>query len=259
MSDTDLAAITAPEPDVTATPAPVTDNSLPDTQATEAPKTFTQEELDAIVSKRLAREQRKWERDQKVRPAAPPALPAAPLDPADFDNAPAYAEAMAERKAVALLAQREAEAAHATMMDSYRDREEEARGKYVDFEQVAYNPTLPVTDVMAQTIQSSDIGPDLIYHLGSNPKEAERISRLSPLLQAREIGKIEARLAADPPARKTTSAPAPIAPVTARSTSAPTYDTTDPRSIKSMSTSEWIAADRARQAKRAEDPRNRYS
>jgi hypothetical protein len=259
MSDTNSAETPAPEPDVTATPAPATDISSPDTQATEAPKTFTQEELDAIVSKRLAREQRKWEREQRAKPAAPPAMPAAPLDPADFDNAPAYAEAMAERKAAALLAQREAEAAHAAMLDAYRDREEEARGKYADFEQVAYNPTLPVTDVMAQTIQSSEIGPDLIYHLGSNPKEAERISRLSPLLQAREIGKIEARLAADPPARKTTSAPAPIAPVTARSTSTPAYDTTDPRSIKSMSTSEWIAAERARQAKRAEDLRNRYS
>ena len=259
MSDAVQEIAETPAPEQAATAAPAPDVSSPEAPPTEAPKTFTQEELDAIVSKRLAREQRKWERDQRVRSAAPPAMPAAPLDPADFDNAPAYAEAMAERKAAALIAQREAEAAHTAMMDTYRDREEEARGKYVDFEQVAYNPTLPVTDVMAQTIQSSDIGPDLIYHLGSNPKEAERISRLSPLLQAREIGKIEARLAADPPARKTTSAPAPIAPVTARSTSAPTYDTTDPRSIKSMSTSDWIAAERARQAKRAEDTRNRYS
>jgi hypothetical protein len=256
MSDTDLAAITAPEPDVTATPAPVTDNSSPEAPPTDAPKTFTQEELDAAISKRLARAQRQWERDQKQRPPAAPAIPAAPLDAADFDNAPAYAEALAERKAAALIAQREAEAAHTAMMDTYRDREDEARGKYVDFEQVAYNPTLPVTDVMAQTIHSSDIGPDLIYHLGSNPKEAERISRLSPLMQAREIGKIEASLAANPPARKTTSAPAPIAPVIARATTAPTYDTTDPRSIKSMSTEEWIKADRLRQIKKAEAFRN---
>jgi hypothetical protein len=55
---------------------------------------------------------------------------------------------------------------------------------------------------MAETIKSSDIGPDLAYWLGSNPKEADRISRLSPLLQAREIGKIEAKITADPSKRK---------------------------------------------------------
>ena len=258
MSDAmqEIAATTAPEPDVTATPAPATDNSSPEAPPTDAPKTFTQEELDAAISKRLARAQRQWERDQKTRPLAAPALPAAPLDAADFDNAPAYAEALAERKAEALLAQREAEATQAKMQDAYRDREDEARNRYADFEQVAYNPALPVTDAMAQTIQSSEIGPELLYHLGSNPKESERISRLSPLMQAREIGKIEAALAANPPARKTTSAPAPIAPVTARAATAPTYDTTDPRSIKSMSTEEWIKADRLRQIKKAEASRN---
>jgi hypothetical protein len=256
MSDAVQEIAETPAPEQAATAAPALDVSTPEAPPTDAPKTFTQEELDAAISKRLARAQRQWERDQKQRLPAAPAIPAAPLDAADFDNAPAYAEALAERKAAALIAQREAEAAHTAMMDTYRDREDEAKSKYVDFEQVAYNPTLSVTDVMAQTIKSSDIGPDLIYHLGSNPKEAERISRLSPLMQAREIGKIEASLAANPPARKTTSAPAPIAPVTARATTAPTYDTTDPRSIKSMSTEEWIKADRLRQIKKAEASRN---
>jgi len=143
------------------------------------------------------------------------------------------------------------------LLEAYHEREEEARVKYDDFEQVAYNPTLRITDVMAQTIQASDLGPDLAYHLGSNPKEAERIARLPPFLQAKEIGKIEAKLADNPPVKKTTSAPAPIAPVTARASSASTYDTTDPRSIKSMSTSEWIEAERQRQIKKLE-AQNRY-
>ena len=103
---------------------------------------------------------------------------------------------------------------------------------------------------MAETIQSSDIGPELAYYLGSNPKEADRISRMTPLGQAKEIGKIEAKLASAPPIKKTTSAPAPISPVTARSSGAPALDTTDPRSIKSMTTSQWIEAERARQIKK---------
>jgi hypothetical protein len=110
---------------------------------------------------------------------------------------------------------------------------------------------------MAQTIQASDVGPDIIYWLGTNPKESARIANLSPFMQAKEIGRIEAKLAADPPVKKTSTAPAPIAPVTARSTSAPGYDTTDPRSVKNMSTSEWIEAERLRQIKKWEATRNR--
>ena len=258
MDTNDLAAITAPEQAPTAAPAPEPDNSSPEPTPAEAPKTFTQEELDAIVGKRLAREQRKWEREQaqklKAQPLAPPPEP---LKPDNFADAQAYADALAERKAAELLAQREAEAERVATLEAYQDREEEARTKYDDFEQVAYNPKLPVTETMAQTIQASEIGPDVIYHLGSNPKEAERIARLSPLLQAREIGKIEARLASSPPAKKTSTAPAPIAPVTARTSGTPAYDTTDPRSVKSMSTSDWIEAERLRQTKKYEAQRRR--
>jgi hypothetical protein len=76
-------------------------------------------------------------------------------------------------------------------------------------------------------------------------------------LQAKEIGKLEAGMASSPPVRKTSTAPAPIAPVTARAGNAPTYDTTDPRSTKSMSTSQWIEAERLRQIKKYEAQRNR--
>jgi hypothetical protein len=110
---------------------------------------------------------------------------------------------------------------------------------------------------MAETIQSSDVGPELAYYLGSNPKEADRISRMTPFSQAKEIGKIEAKLADNPPVKRTTSAPAPISPVTARSSGSPALDTTDPRSIKTMTTSQWIEADRARQMKKLEAQRIR--
>ena len=155
------------------------------------------------------------------------------------------------------MAKRETAKQQAEILEAYHDLEEAARDKYDDFEQVAYNESLPVTEVMAQSIQASDVGPDVLYWLGSNPKEAARIARLSAILQAKEIGKIEASLAANPQVRKTSTAPAPIAPVTPRASGSPTYDTTDPRSIKSMSTSEWIEADRQRQMKRYEAQRNR--
>jgi len=247
MEDEQAVAEISPAPETEATAAPETVEATPEGQ--QPAKTFTQEELDAIVSKRLAREQRKWEREQRLaEPQPKPVVP--PADPNDFETAQQYAEALAERKAQELLAQREAAKQQAAIVEAYQELEETARDKYADFEQVAYNPNLPVTDVMAQTIQASDIGPEVIYWLGSNPKEASRISRLSPILQAREIGKIEANLASSPPVKKTSSAPAPIAPVAARTTGGASYDTTDPRSLKTMTTSEWIEAERQRQIKK---------
>lgn len=240
----------APELEATAAIEPV-ENTTPGTPAEEeTSKTFTQEELDAIVGKRLAREQRKWERDQQQRaPVLQPQEIPAYVDPAY----PASIEAYAEE----LIAQREAAKQQAAITEAYYDREEDVRTKYDDFDQVAYNPNLPVTDVMAQTIQASDIGPDVIYWLGSNPKEASRIAQLPPFLQAKEIGKLEASLSSNPPVKKTSTAPAPIAPVTARTSGSPAYDTTDPRSVKTMSTSDWIAAERQRQVKKFEAQRNR--
>jgi hypothetical protein len=238
MENTEVVVAETPAPEQVATPAP---------EPVEAPavKTFTQEEVDALIGKRLARERRSWERERPKAPAAP----AEPVTQDKFESVEAYADALAAQKAEQLLQQRELERQQAALVESYHEKEEQAREKYDDFEQVAYNPSLKISTVMAQTIQASEIGPDIAYYLGSNPKEADRISRLSPFLQAKEIGKIEAKVAASPPTRKPSSAPAPIEPVAARASGAPAYDTTDPRSIKAMSTSEWIAAERQRQIK----------
>jgi len=263
MPDEILAEVdSAQAPEVTATAE--TAQTAPEAadQSTEQPeeKRFTQAELDAMIGKRLAREQRKWEREQQAKQAEMQARQSVPaeLPPADqFESPEAYAEALAVRKAEELIAQRELQKQRAQIEDAYAEREEDARAKYDDFEQVAYNPNLRVTDVMAETIKASDLGPDLAYWLGSNPKEADRISRLSPLLQAREIGKIEAKLGAEPPQKKTTSAPEPIRPVSARAVNPGVTDTTDPRSTQTMSASEWIAAERQRQIAKAQALRNR--
>jgi hypothetical protein len=244
----------APTKDVTATPEVAV--SSPEVAENQPAKTFSQEELDAAIGKRLAREQRKWEREQAARQAVPVAPREVPsID--NFESTDAYAEALALKKAEELIAQRDRQKEQAEIVEAYGEREEKARDKYDDFEDVVYNPKLRITDVMAETIQYSDLGPDLAYWLGSNPKEAERIARLSPILQAREIGKIEVRLSDNPPVKKTTSAPTPISPVTARSSGNPSHDTTDPRSIKTMSTSDWIEAERNRQIRKYEAQRNR--
>ena len=244
MTEEVLAEVPAPEQEATAAPEPVEAQPV---------KAFTQEELDAAIFKRLAREQRKWERERVV--TAP--VVAADPRPEQFDSTESYADALAMKKAEQLLYERDVQRQQTEVLGAYHDREEEARNKYDDFEQVAYNPKLPITTVMAQSIQASDVGPEVAYYLGANPKEADRISRLAPILQAKEIGRIEAKMANDPPVKKTTSAPAPISPVTARSIGSPAYDTTDPRSTKTMTDSQWIEAERARQRKKWEAQANR--
>ena len=243
----------APAPEVTATTETVentpvvADESKEQTPVEE--KKYSQAEIDAMIGKRLAREQRKWEREQAQRAAEKQVVPAELPSPDQFQSPADYAEFI-RAEAEKLVQQREAAKQQSQVLESYQEREEAARDKYDDFEQVAYNPNLRITDVMAQTIQASDVGPDVAYYLGANPKEADRISRLSPFLQAKEIGVIEAKLVNNPPVKKTTSAPAPISPVSARTSGSPSYDTTAPRSIKTMSDSEWIQAERARQMKK---------
>jgi hypothetical protein len=248
----------APAPEVTATSEPaVTAPEVADQGGeTAEEKIFTQAELDAKIGKRLVRERHKWEREQAQKAAEKQAVPTDLPSPDQFQSPADYADFI-RAEAEKLVQQREAAKQQSQVLESYQEREEAAREKYDDFEQVAYNPKLPITTVMAETIQHSEIGPELAYYLGSNPKDAERISRMSPYLQAKEIGKIEAKLADNPPVKRTTSAPAPITPVTARTTGSPALDTTDPRSIKSMTTSQWIEAERARQIKKWEAQRNR--
>src|SRR5512137_896846 len=81
-------------------------------------KSFTQEELDAIVGKRLAREQRKWERDQARRVQTAPSSSEIPSFE-QFESVDAYADALAERKAEQLLARRETERQRMDLVEAY--------------------------------------------------------------------------------------------------------------------------------------------
>jgi len=254
----DLAeVVTAPEQP--ATVAPVTDVVTPEEADAQAARTFSQEELDAAIGKRLAREQRKWEREQTARTAEMQVqtAPQSNLSIEQFESPEAYAEVLAYYRADELATQREVLRGQAAAVEAFSNLEEHARDSFDDYDQVTRNPSLRITEVMMEAIQTSDIGPQVAYHLGTNPKEATRIALLAPYAQAKEIGKLEAKLASNPPVKQTTKAPTPISPGTARSSGSPVYDTTDPRSIQSMTTSEWIEADRARQTKKLQARENR--
>jgi hypothetical protein len=259
------AAEAAPDASGTATPAeaPVSGEQTPATEA-QPPKTFKQEDVDEIVSKRLARERRRWEREQQARQQPP--IQAAPVDgeppkPAisEFQTVEEYDRAMTEwtdkrieaREAKKVRDEQQAKALRESQEidDTHAEREEKALEKYGDYMQVTRNPRLPITEHMAEAIKLRADGPEIVYHLGKNPQEAARIAQLPAKAQAVEIGVLSAKLAANPPAPKTSSAPEPIVPVNARG-SQPVYETTDPRSTKQMNTTDWINAERERQRKK---------
>ena len=218
----------------------------PDADEEAEAKPYTQEEIDAIVEKRLARERRKQAREAaEAAQNAPPLEIESQINPDDYDTTEAYIEALVEERTEAVIKHREQSKSVNAVEKRYQEQVDEALDKYPDYEQVAHTHQF-MTNEMAAAIKASDISTEIAYYLGSNLDEAEKIFNLQPIQQVKELGKLEARLESNPPVKKTTKAPAPIKPVGKAKVTVPSYDTTDPRSVKKMSPSEWIAADRKR-------------
>ena len=85
--------------------------------------------------------------------------------------------------------------------------------KHPDAEAVILNPALPLTADMFEVAQASEMGPDIVYHLGKNPDKAARIARLSPQQQMVAIGRLEAELSQPAPKPQSSKAPPPPNPV----------------------------------------------
>jgi hypothetical protein len=132
MSDVEVVAA-EPAPEQVATAAPET--AVVETPEAEVtPKSFSQEELDAAISKRLAREQRKWAREQAMQAAQ--AVPQQPLEvpPMEqFESPDAYAEALAYKRAHELIQQREMQRMQVETLSAYHEREEVATERYADW------------------------------------------------------------------------------------------------------------------------------
>ena len=106
-------------------------------------------------------------------------------------------------------------------------------------EKVRDNDELKITKEMADVIRESDIGPQVAYYLGENPDKAAAIAQLPPLIQAREIGRIEAKLeAAKAPLKPAVSqAPPPVGKIDADD--APAVLKVDSADSDTLSDKEW--------------------
>lgn len=97
------------------------------------------------------------------------------------------------------------------LADAWEDVADQGTTKYPDFHEKVgdLKPTTP----WAVAIMECENGHEVAYHLATNPKEAERIVGLNPRQQFLEIGKLSAKISAQPaPAKTPSKAPPPITP-----------------------------------------------
>lgn len=203
-----------------------------DTQSEEKAedRKFTQAELDEIVQKRIAKFERKLEKQRieaetraKVLAEVNQPKVEAPQTPRpeQFNTTEEYLEALAEQKAeqkFAELTQKQKEAERETKYKSEVERQNERKAdmiragesKYDDFEDVVANAKTEISEPAYLAILETDNAADIVYYLGKNPAEADRISALSPYAQAKEIGKLEDKLSSKP--NKISNAPPPMTP-----------------------------------------------
>lgn len=206
-----------------------------------------QKRIDRLTKRAAEAERRAEEAEAKLRskgtaekPADTAATEEEP-DPADFDDYDDYLDKLADWKAgkkAAKAPEKPAEkkadkaddkpkddkAAQSKpkvdqdFIDALEDVQESFdtfRADHEDFDDVITADDVMITTDMVKAMADVDNAAAIAYHLGKNKEEASRIAALSPIAQAREIGKLEVKLAAPskPPRKKTTEAPDPIDPV----------------------------------------------
>lgn len=99
------------------------------------------------------------------------------------------------------------------LISGWEAKVEKVEDKYEDFPH-EFSRLVPDTPFFA-AIMDAENGAEIVYYLHKNPAEDQRLARLPPWSQGREIGKLEAKLLAEPVKPKVPSkAPAPITPLT---------------------------------------------
>lgn len=211
------------------------DSDINNTEEKSTADVSEEDKINAIVKKRVARENRKvtqaqqeadfWKAEalknqqatsqsQQQEVSSKPSL-------AQFNNDyEAYTDALTEYK----LQQRDIQ----QLQQKRQDEQTKLASNYAKLEAdfVKINPdyfdalediaSVPVHNDIRQAIWESDIGPALAYHLAQNPDEIENLNSLSSHKRLLELGKIEDRLMpkkANATKAPTKATPAPVTPV----------------------------------------------
>lgn len=173
--------------------------------------TLTREKYDALREADLNRYQLERMREQaaqfekedkaeEAKSSAPPTLESCGFDEPKFHAATAaYYSNLAREESAKVTEQtlrnaKEAERA-AEQQRSWKSREVEFAKSKPDYYEKAYDRSLVLTNEMLAAIAESEKGPAVVYHLSEHREAAAALSRLPPLAQAVEIGRIVERLA----------------------------------------------------------------
>jgi hypothetical protein len=163
----------------------------------------------------------------------PPSRPAG--DESEYRNDAEWRNAVvqeavieAHRSVARVTAEEAAQRAFHARGQTFQARVDGFKERAPDWDQVARNPNLPVTPVMADAITDSNLGTQVSYWLGQNPHEAARIASLPPIRQVAEIGQLEARIGWGQVAPKTTSGPTPSRTISGTTSAPPEPDLGDP-------------------------------
>lgn len=147
---------------------------------------------------------------QAVGPAPDPAkFPAGEYDPEYIRAAARHDVRMDQARGV--MQQRQAQARHAQAQFGAKVQSIMQTAIAADpaIEATITAPDFPMAAHVVHALTDAEDPGALLAHLAKNRADVERISKLSPMAAARELGKIEARLSAAPPAPVPSNAPPP--------------------------------------------------
>lgn len=265
----EVAAETPPvEPEPTETPPAEGDVVIPEStpaaadepapvSANEEPKGSARERIEDLVAQRKALEkyieyrESAWNQPTaaKEAPVAAVAEGAPTLESCQFDT-DKWTKAMnawtSSQIQSGIKQALQSEKQTATVEDQkakFEQRMESFAKTTPDVKTVLGNPSLPqLSPGAAALVVASDLGPQILYHLGKNPAVAARIARQSPIEQGAAIGRLEAELKVPNPQKKLSNAPPP--PTPNKGADAPTLDDTK------MSVADFVKKERAALAAR---------
>ena len=205
--------------------------TLPEKKVEPKEKDSVQKRIDEITKKRREAERESVFKDTKIAKleeelkTAKSAIPQADKPKLEnFETEADYLEALTDWKVEqGFKTEREKVSKEVATVDekkaideTYQELDEiceKGRTKYADFNELVLTDDFKFSDAELAAILLSDTAEDVLYYLGKHPEEAAEIAKLPPLKVAHEFGKIEARLHAPPPRKRTTNAPEPITPV----------------------------------------------
>ena len=185
---------TSTEPQQTPTTPADSSPATAETPDSAAPKSGARERIEELVAQNRALREG-FDYLRQLVPAPRPAEPARePEDPQpSWDqfggDAGRYQAAMSEwtvreagRQASKVVDQRltraQEEQRLTTARDNFAARSVEFKKTHADYDALISNPTLPFNGPLLQSIQDSEHGPAIAYHLARNPDQATRIAQI---------------------------------------------------------------------------------